>query len=77
MDWPFKIVRKLTILPCNHDEDFDKRWTYVWGIPGMSLFWWLFKIEWVKFTYIGIPIGLFFSIFFFVLLKDWDIEKSK
>ena len=33
IDYPFLIIRKLTMPPCNENE-YEKWWCIVWPIPG-------------------------------------------
>lgn len=82
LDKPFFVIRWATILPCTDEHPFTNasKWAcYVWGIPGLALYWWLFKLPWITFVYYGIPAGLICSIFFFFTLRNFipkDDDKA-
>lgn len=65
IDFPFDIIRKLTIPPCV-PENFSKTWLVLWPFPGLFLLAWIltssFSMLWI---YVNIPLGIILMLVFY------------
>ena len=65
IDFPFDIIRKLTIPPCV-PENFSKTWLVLWPFPGLFLLAWIltssFSMLWI---YVNVPLGIVLMLVFY------------
>ena len=73
---PFKFVRKLTIVPCNHEEIFEKEWCYFGGPPFLAIVWYMFELSLSSYFYFAVPIGILMGLFFWKTLRKIDFDDK-
>lgn len=75
IDFPFDIVRRLTIPPCEPDH-FSKTWLILWPFPGLFLLAWVFfgtfSMVWI---YVIIPVGIVLTLIFFFTCPDEGLPR--
>ena len=75
IDFPFDIIRKLTIPPCEI-EHFNKTWLVLWPFPGLFLVTWTFfgtfSLVWI---YVLVPVCIILMAIFFFTCPENGIPK--
>lgn len=62
--YPFEIVRKLTMPPCEEDS-YNKKYVIIWPFGGIIFALWAFNVSYIYWLYLGVPVMIIMSLAFY------------
>ena len=62
--FPFEVIRKLTMPPCEEDQ-YNKRYVIIWPFGGLLFALWSFHVGYIYWLYVGVPLMIILSLAFY------------